>query len=248
MANIDIPLLRHALARFGLTLEEQTACQLDAFCGLLLEANRHMNLTAVTDPEGMTVKHLLDSLLLLWAAPPEQGAALLDVGSGAGFPAVPLALARPDLRVTLLDSTKKRVEFLADCCQTLRLPATALHARAEEAARRRELRERFDLVTARAVAALPVLSELCLPFVQLGGVFAALKGGAVEEELGQAEAAIRKLGGKVERVARYTLTEDGENARSIVIVRKISQTPTAYPRTFAKISAEAAKILRTDKD
>lgn len=217
---------------FALTPE-----QLDCFAQyarLLLDWNSRMNLTAITDPEEIAVKHFIDSLMLLKCVDPRPGARLIDVGTGAGFPAVPLKIVRPDLQITLLDSLNKRITFLTAVSEALGQDNRCIHARAEEAGKKPELREQFDLATARAVAPLRVLSEYCLPFVKPGGCFAALKGPDIADEQRQAAQAIRLLGGKTERVWEYTLA--GEYGRTAILIKKISQTSTKYPRPSAKIA------------
>lgn len=233
---IDRTYLRRITQDNGIFLEDTALERLDLYAQLLTEWNEKINLTAITEPEEICVKHFLDSLLLLRKADLPQQARLIDVGTGAGFPGVPCALARPDLRLTLLDSLQKRVVFLQALTAELAIPADCLHARAEEAGRDPALREQFDCATARAVAHLRELSEYCLPFVKVGGCFAALKGGDVAEELSQSRQAIRLLGGQVEAVETYTLP-DG-SARSLICIRKISQCSTKFPRTAAKMKKQ----------
>jgi len=198
---------------------------------ILLRENAKYNLTAITDPEEIRQKHFEDSLALLddEPCPLPPGASLLDVGSGGGFPGVPLKIARPDIALTLLEATGKKAEFLRMLVAELGLAADVLQARAEEAAHEPAYRERFDVVTARAVAALPLLCELCLPFVKVGGVFAAYKGTEekAREELRAAAGAIEVLGAQVERVHSEATAYGG---RTRIILRKISQTPANYPR------------------
>ena len=201
----------------------------------LTEWNGKMNLTAITDPEEIAIKHFADSLLLLKTIQPDRGAALMDVGTGAGFPAVPVGILREDLGISLVDSQKKRLLFLEDLCGKLPVFAVCIHGRAEELAHG-GLRESQDLVTARAVARLRILAEYCLPFVKPGGCFAAMKGPEAEEELTEAFNAIRILGGKVERTDWFSLS-DG-SVRSIVLIRKEQNTPERYPRRTAKITRE----------
>ncbi len=227
-------LLQSAAAEYGISLSEEMLRLFSDYASLLVAWNENVNLTAITDGEGIAVRHFLDSLLLLPALSPKEGASLIDVGCGAGFPSLPLKIARGDLRVTLLDSLGKRVRFLEELCGRLALPAACFHLRAEEGAKRPELREAFDYATARAVAALPALCELCLPFVSVGGTFAAMKGPGAPEELEAAGGAIRLLGGEVEGVREFTLPD--ESRRNVILIRKISHTPPKYPRAFAKIS------------
>lgn len=219
----------------GVALDGDMLDKFDAYTRLLLDWNAGMNLTAITDPAQIAVKHHLDSLMALTAAPFADGAAVLDVGSGAGFPAVPLKIARPDLRVTMLDSLRKRVRFLQAVCAELGLAdCDALHERAEQAGQDARYRERFDVVCARAVANLPALCEYCLPFVRPGGVFLAMKGALREEELDGAARAIDLLGGRLRDRHRFELPENA-GQRTILVLEKISQTPSKYPRLSHQI-------------
>lgn len=220
--------------KMGICLTREMAREMDRFAQLLVEWNEKMNLTAIIEPDAIVVKHFLDSLSLLTEVTAEPGAKLIDVGTGAGFPAVPLKIVRRDLDVTLLDSLRKRLDFLQAVCEDLSLPMRRLHLRAEEGARREELRETFDLATARAVAPLPALCEYCLPYVKTGGRFVAMKGPDCKQELAQAQHAIRALGGTVERAAGKTL-EDG-SGRTIIVIRKTRSTPACYPRHGAAIA------------
>ncbi len=218
----------------GISLSEKQLGQFQRYMELLVEWNRKMNLTAITDPEGVTVKHFYDSLLLLKAVELPEGASLIDVGTGAGFPGIPVAIARPDVKLTLLDSLNKRLVFLAEVCRELGISAEIRHARAEEGGRQKELREQFDFATARAVAGMNVLSEYCVPFVKKGGAFVAMKGPDGEEELKQAACGIGTLGGKPEKATHFTLPDGSQ--RCIIVVRKVRETPAAYPRHGSKIS------------
>lgn len=218
----------------GISLSEKQLGQFQRYMELLMEWNRKMNLTAITDPEGVTVKHFYDSLLLLKAVELPEGASLIDVGTGAGFPGIPVAIARPDVKLTLLDSLNKRLVFLAEVCRELGISAEIRHARAEEGGRQKELREQFDFATARAVAGMNVLSEYCVPFVKKGGAFVAMKGPDGEEELKQAACGIGTLGGKPEKATHFTLPDGSQ--RCIIVVRKVRETPAAYPRHGSKIS------------
>ncbi|MBQ9083297.1 MAG: 16S rRNA (guanine(527)-N(7))-methyltransferase RsmG [Clostridia bacterium] len=207
---IPVEMLKSGAAAMNIELTDTQLAQFDLYATLLVEWNQKMNLTAITDPEGIVVKHFLDSLSFLRYVKPPKNASLIDVGTGAGFPAVVLKIARPDLRITLLDSLNKRLLFLQEVSRQLHLPMTTVHARAEEGGRNPQLRQKFDFATARAVAALPVLSEYCLPFVKKGGAFVAMKGPGGETELTDAQKAIRTLGGKHEETHLHTL-EDGSS-------------------------------------
>lgn len=233
---IDQTLLQSLAAGEGIALTDAMLGQFDRYAALLVEWNKKINLTAITDPEGILIRHFLDSLFLLTCTPLPEGGSLIDVGTGAGFPSLPCRIARPDLDVTLLDSLQKRLVFLGELTAALGIEAHCLHARAEEAGKLPAYREQYDLATARAVARLRELTEYCLPFVKVGGCFAALKGPDLEEEIAEAKPAIRLLGGEIEEVSEYTLPD--ESGRTIVVIRKISQTPAKYPRIPAKIKKQ----------
>ena len=209
--------------------------RLEEFSRLLLEKNQVMNLTAITEPDQVATLHLLDSLSLLPLAD-FAGKTAVDVGTGAGFPGVPLAIAVPESRITLLDSLGKRVDFLRESCAALGLSnAVCVQARVEEFAGDR--RESFDLAVSRAVAALPVLCELCLPLVKPGGAFIAMKSVDCGRELAEAETAIRLLGGRLRDTVDYTIPTTGIVHRA-VIVEKVSPSPKKYPRRFAQIKKQ----------
>lgn len=206
---------------------------LDKYAELLVSYNEKVNLTAITSPEGIEDRHFADSLL--FAAQPEVKGKMVDVGTGAGFPGLPLKIAQPDISLTLLDSLDKRVRFLGDVCAATGLTdVTCLHTRAEEAP---ELRGQFDAAVSRAVARLYLLCELCLPFVRTGGVFLAMKGPDCAAELDEARSAIRKLGGTYERTAHYTIPGT-DVTHSVVVIRKTAPTPPKYPRRWAKMQKE----------
>lgn len=221
----------------GLKIDGETLKKLCIYKELLKEWNEKINLTAITDDEGIAIKHFLDCLVLQKYVDIKSGAALIDVGTGAGFPGLVLAAARSDISVTLLDSTGKKLKAVSDIAENMGLKnVTVLHARAEEAAKSADYREKFDYATARAVAGLNVLCEYCLPFVTPGGSFVSMKGAAAREELDSAKNAIALLGGKTESVNTFTL--DGCGERSIIKIKKISQTSPKYPRASAKIAAK----------
>lgn len=209
---------------------------LDAYAQALLEQNRVMDLTAITDPQEVATLHMLDSAALLTCPGVEwEGKSLLDVGSGAGLPGLPLKLLLPSLRVTLLDSLGKRVDWLNEVCATLGLSGIrAVQARAEEAGNDGAYREGFDLVTARAVADLRILSELCLPLLRVGGVFLAMKGPDPGEECSKAGPAIARMGGQTRTIYRYTIPHT-QVVHSVVVVEKVSPTPPNHPRRWSRI-------------
>ncbi len=217
------------LPALGLTLEAKQIETLCAFGRALLEQNRVMNLTAITEPQAVAQLHFLDSLALLNAAD-FRGKRVVDVGCGAGFPGVPLKIAEPSIRLTLLDSLGKRMAWLGHVLPELGVEADCVTARAEEYAA--GAREQFDLAVSRAVARLNVLAELCLPLVRPGGRFLAMKGAGAADELSEAEHAIAVLGGRVERVWEYPVAGTRHCA---VVVEKVRPTPAQYPRRFAKI-------------
>ncbi len=221
--------LTGGLPNLGLSLSEEQIDTLCAFGAAVVEQNKVMNLTAITEPEQVAKLHLLDSLSVL-ATEDLRGKRLIDVGCGAGFPGVPVKIACPEAEVTLLDSLGKRMQWLETVLPTLNVEAECVTARAEEAVQQR--RESYDFATSRAVARLNVLLELTAPYVKVGGKVLALKGAAAREELEEAKNAIAKLGLKLERVVEFPV--DG-TAHAVIVLRKVSPTPPRYPRRFAKI-------------
>lgn len=210
----------------------ETAAKFEVLYQNLVEFNSHTNLTAITDEAGVILRHFADSLT---AAPyiGDRSRKILDVGCGGGFPTLPLAIVRPDCSFFALDSTAKKLAFVDQMAKKLSLPITTLPNRAEELAQTPAYREQYDLVISRAVARLPILAELCLPFVKIGGRLVALKGAEGEIELHEAERAIEKLGGKLISSRAFTLGDAG--GRVILEIEKVRSTPAAYPRAFAKI-------------
>lgn len=226
--------LRELCAGVQIEITDEQLEKFQRYMELLVEWNQKMNLTAITDPEGVTVKHFYDSLMVLRCTEIPQGASLIDVGTGAGFPGIPLAIMRPGLQLTLLDSLNKRLVFLEEVCRSLGIHAQLRHARAEEGGRQAGLRESFDIATARAVAGMNVLCEYCLPFVKKGGLFIAMKGPDGENEVKEASRGIGVLGGKPEKLEKLTLPDGSQ--RCVVLLRKVRETPAAYPRHGSKIS------------
>ncbi|BDE89251.1 Ribosomal RNA small subunit methyltransferase G [uncultured Flavonifractor sp.] len=228
-------LLAQGLARLGLTPPPAAAEQMETYARLLLEQNKVMNLTAITDPEQVARLHFLDSAALLGCAGDLSGRTLIDVGTGAGFPGMALKLLCPELKLTLLDSLAKRLDWLAAVCSRLGLEDVEIvHARAEEQGLKPGFRDHFDFATARAVADLRVLCELCLPFVRVGGRFLAMKAADSQEELDAARTAIQTLGGR--RLEDYTYTIPGTDViRRVAVIEKTAPTPKPYPRRWAKI-------------
>ena len=222
--------LIHAMEAMGFILEERQVQQFCRFEEMLLETNKVMNLTAITEPGEVAVKPIADSLSCYDDKYFPDGASLLDLGTGAGFPGVPLAIFRPDLTVTFFDSLQKRLNFLRDVCLETGLGQVAfLHGRAEEMAHQEAYRERFDLVTSRAVARLSILCEWALPYVRKDGLFIALKGAQYEEELKEASNALRILGGTLEEVRPVTLPGLSDK-RAVLYIRKSGTSPARYPR------------------
>lgn len=236
---LEKSLLLDTLAPLGVTLSDEAFARLDAFAEQLVETNRQFNLTAITEPADMTVKHFADSLSLFSFADFPQNAKIIDVGTGAGFPGLVLKLARPDLEVTFLDSTRKKLGFIESVLQNAGLSGEILHRRAEEAGQDKAFREQFDFATARAVSDLRNLAEYCLPFVKVGGVFLSMKSAGTDEEIAAAKNALHLLGGKIERDEVFSLAP--EMPRRLLFIKKISQTPPKYPRPSAKIAKNPLK-------
>lgn len=217
--------------------------QFEQYYDRLIEKNKVMNLTAITEREDVILKHFIDSLALaryvkLW----EKEYKIIDVGTGAGFPGIPLKIAFPNLQVTLFDSLNKRIKFLQEMIDTLKLKEiTAVHGRAEEGARDKNMREKYDFAVSRAVANMAVLSEYCIPFVKVGGYFIPYKTGTVEEEITQGKKAIQILGGKIEKIEKLMLP-DSDISRSFVFIKKEKQTPKAYPRKAGTASKQPLGI------
>lgn len=259
---IDKTLLKTTAAAYGVSLSDTALDRFDTYAEELVTWNEKINLTAITEPDDIVLKHFVDSLVLLSKADLPKGASVLDVGTGAGFPGLALKIARPDLDVTLLDSTGKKLDVIRDICEKLgfrtddqapadelgipnygmdKEPVHLIHARAEEAGQDLRFRERFDIVTSRAVANLQVLAELCIPFVKIKGRFLSMKGPEGQAEMRAALGAIGTLGGRVQEVLEYELVsafdeEAGDSAeRSIVIIWKKKKTPQAFPRRGDRI-------------
>ena len=221
--------LREGLPHLGLELSEDIQNQLCAFGAAVVEQNKVMNLTAITEPEQVAKLHLLDSISLLTLMDLRHKQ-IIDVGCGAGFPGVPVKIACPQAQVTLLDSLGKRMNWLEQILPQLGVDARCVTARAEEAVA--SCREQFDVATSRAVARLNILLELTAPYVKVGGTVLAMKGTAAQEELEEAKNAIRQLGLKLEKVAQFPV--DG-TAHTVIVLRKVAPTPPRFPRRYAKI-------------
>jgi len=223
-------ILKKAAEEYGISLSETQLQQFDRYQELLVEWNQKMNLTALTEPKDVAIKHMIDSVSVYDEKWFSEGMSVIDVGTGAGFPGLPLKILCPSLKVTLLDSLNKRVKFLETVVSELGLSdIVCVHARAEEAARQKQYREKFDVVVSRAVARLPILAEYDLPFVRVGGFFAAMKGAKYEEEAEEAKKAVKLLGGG-EPVLREIKLPGLEDKRGIIYIRKEKRTPSVYPR------------------
>lgn len=231
----DFSKLKSLCAPF-FTLTDEMCDKLSAYGEMLIEWNEKMNLTAIVTPDEILIKHFYDCLLFLKNVEIPENAKVIDVGTGAGFPGVVLKIARPDIDLTLLDGLNKRITFLSAVLEKIGLSANAVHGRAEELARKPQYREQYDIACARAVARLSVLSEYCLPYVKVSGQFISMKGPAAEEELSESIKAISVLGG--EKIALLKEKLPDESGRSFIKIKKISQTPTKYPRNSGKITKQ----------
>ncbi len=221
-------LLQARAKELGWTVNDRQGEQFQRYWELLVEWNEKMNLTAITQPEEVVEKHFLDSMTLLSWGKLRQGARVIDVGTGAGFPGIPLKIMRPDIDLTLLDGTQKRLNFLGVVCRQLHISSTRVHKRAEEAGLDKTMRERFDLAVARAVAPMNILAEYCMPLIKMKGHFIAMKGPGGSEELREADHALEVLGSGEPEVLTFTLPQAGE--RQLIVCQKLRFTPKGYPR------------------
>ena len=232
-------LLKEKAEMFHVKLDNVALERFDKYGKLLVEWNEKINLTAITDPEGVTIKHFLDSLTIFSYIDIPEGAKVIDVGTGAGFPGLAMLIARPDLDMTLMDSTKKRLTVIENILENIGLQANVVHSRAEDAGQNKEYREQYDFSTARAVTNLRDLAEYCLPFVKVGGSFVPMKSAKTDEEIADGKKAIHVLGGQITKVNSFELLDCGE--RTIINVKKISPTPGKYPRPSAKMAKNPIK-------
>lgn len=227
--------LKNLCHDIGIELDDIALKRFDTYMKLVIEWNDKINLTSITDRDEFIVKHLYDSLTLLSNIDVNQKCKIIDVGTGAGFPGIPLKIARPDIDLTLLDSLNKRLVFLQEqVLATLDLTATVVHGRAEDCSKKADFREKYDIAASRAVSNLSSLSEYCLPFVKVGGIFAPMKGPDVVDEVNSALNAIKILGGELKGINTLRLPDN--SGRSIVVIKKIKKTPEKYPRRGVKIN------------
>lgn len=230
-----VEILKANAAQYDIEIDSALEKKLEIYAQLLREWNEKINLTAILDDEGIAVKHFLDCLLVGKFADFKVGQKIIDVGTGAGFPGLVLAAAYPQVQVTLLDSTGKKLKAVEDMAKRMGVEnAYILHMRAEDAGKNKEYREKYDFATARAVAELRILLEYTLPFVKKGGSFLSLKGAAAVAEIDSAGVSLKTLGGKIESINEFSLP--GGDKRAIINVKKISQVPSKYPRVSAQIA------------
>ena len=230
----DFEISREKFSSCGIDLPKNLYDKFNIYADFLVVYNEKVNLTAITDPMEILCKHFIDSACLLKYVDISNNSSLIDVGTGAGFPSVPLKILRPDIRLTLLDSLNKRIDFLKQLCDKLEIDADFIHGRAEDISKMPEYREKFDYSCARAVANISTLSELCIPFVKVGGSFISMKGPT--EDVSRGTNAIEILGGSVANSIDYSLFDE---QRRIFVIRKISQTPIKYPRNSAQIKKKS---------
>jgi 16S rRNA (guanine527-N7)-methyltransferase len=227
-------MLREYLKQINIEPTEAIITSFETFLNLLIEWNEKVNLTAITDPKEIEIKHFIDSLTILKTGKISKNSKIIDVGCGAGFPSFPIKIALPSCDMTLLDSLNKRVIFQNEVIKELGMQKiTTIHSRGEDAGQREEYREKFDIATARAVANLSSLVEICVPFLKVGGYFIALKGSDIEKELHSSKNALEKLNAKVEEVISLTLP-DCDHKRNIIVIKKIAKTDKKFPRSSPK--------------
>lgn len=228
--NYNFDYMAEVLSDWNITMTEEQKIKFATYYDMLVEKNKVMNLTAITEFDEVVEKHFLDSISLIKVMDLNTSKTVLDLGTGAGFPGIPLKIMFPELKVTLADSLNKRILFLNEVIEALELTdIVAVHARAEELARNKDFRETFDLCVSRAVANLSTLSEYCLPFINTSGKFVSYKSGEVDSEVADAKKAIFLLGGEVEEVVKFDLP-NSDIHRSFVVIKKTHPTPKTYPR------------------
>ncbi|MEN6356315.1 MAG: 16S rRNA (guanine(527)-N(7))-methyltransferase RsmG [Armatimonadota bacterium] len=236
MPFINIDDLHSGAYELGIELSDGQLDQFDRFAAFLVETNKQFNLTRITDPQEIVTSHFLDSLTCLAALKPKKNARVIDVGSGAGFPGIPIKTARPDLHVSLLDSTFKKVKFISQAVDLLEFSDVyPVHGRAEDICKDKDFREKFDIAYARALSELAILAELCLPLVKVGGYVVAQKSEIIDEELNHARPIIGQLGGRVQRVEKIKIPQT-QITRHLVIISKVRPTPESFPRSYSRIA------------
>lgn len=239
---MNTELFKEGLKKLSGNITDKQIFQFEEFSRLLVDWNTKMNLTAVTDPDGIAVKHFLDSILPIYYTDINSCESVADVGTGAGFPGIPLAIMLPDVKFTLIDSLNKRINFLNEVCEKLELKNTiCIHGRAEELGKDKKYREKFDAVVSRAVANMTVLSEYCIPYVKVGGEFVALKASNCEEELSAAKAVIGELGGRTEKIISAPLPKS-DIVRTLAVIKKEKATPSKFPRRADKIKKSQKQV------
>lgn len=232
---MDKNILREGLLTLGYKISEKEENNLSLYSELLVEWNKKMNLTSVTEPGEISVKHFLDSIVPVIIIPPDKDKKVIDVGTGAGFPGMPIKIIREDLDFTFMDSLNKRINFLKEVADKLKLEkAEFIHARAEDAGKDKKYREKYDYVVSRAVAPLKILSEYCIPFLNKGGIFMAFKSYDIEDELNDAKSMIGNLGGRIKEIREIEIPNT-DIIRKIVLIEKIKETPSQFPRRANKI-------------
>lgn len=239
MQYFDI--LNEACQRIGLSFDEAKYNKFIKYKDLIKEWNEKINLTAITDDEEIIKKHFIDSIKVYKCDYVKNAKSIIDIGTGGGFPGIPMRIVKEDSSIVLLDSLNKRINFLNEVIDQLNLPEIrTIHGRAEDFAQTPEYRQKFDLAVSRAVANLTVLLEFCLPYVKVGGCFVALKGPAIEEEIKNAEAALRVLGGKIEEIIEVDI-EGSDLKHNLLVVKKIKDTPKKYPRKAGMVTKNPIK-------
>lgn len=228
-------LLFEEAEKFDIHLNDNQLEKFKIYMNFLLEYNLHTNLTAITEPGEIIIKHFLDSIILNKFIEIPKNAKIIDVGTGAGFPGVPMKIFREDIDLTLVDSLNKRIKFLNELMEKINLKAETIHCRAEELSHNNKYREKYNFAVSRAVAPLNILCEYCLPYVKIGGFFVALKGANADDEIINSKQAIKVLGGKIEKLETFELPEN-KGSRNILIIKKEKETPKKYPRSNSKIS------------
>ena len=232
---IDLYLLKQGIEELGLSASESQIELMDQYAEALIEKNKVMNLTRITEPEKILTDHFLDSLTTLLADTPKDGDLFLDIGTGAGFPGVPIAIMNPNSKIVMLDSTAKKINFVKETCQNLSISnVDFLTGRGEILAHNRDFREKFECVAARAVSDLKILSEIALPFVKLGGVFIALKSINIKDEVQRSQNTIKNLGGVIEEIKTLKVPVSNTE-KALIIIKKISKTQKKYPREYGEI-------------